>query len=216
MIAPTRQNTCHRPGPGGAIRRSRSAAAAPVTRVSAESSPGELLLRAFEELRDELVNTISARLGNPEDARDVAQETFLRCWHNQERLPEVRNLRAWIFRVGLNAAKDLRRSAWSRRVKPLSGAEALPAAPACPAQRLEEQELLAKVRGALRHLRPEEQRVFHLRQNGQMTYQQIARLHSRPLGTVKTQMRSALQKLRELLNPHRATAPGPAQKGAWV
>jgi RNA polymerase sigma-70 factor (ECF subfamily) len=68
-----------------------------------------------------------------------------------------------------------------------------------PSQGLEEQEVLEQLRQALLHLRPEEKDVFLLRQNGELTYEQIAELHARPVGTVKTQMRSALQKLRKVL-----------------
>jgi RNA polymerase sigma-70 factor (ECF subfamily) len=161
---------------------------------------GELLLRTFTDLRDELVSTLCFVLGNTEDAQDVAQEAFLRCWRTQEGLPEIHNLRAWIFRVGLNAAKDLQRSAWRRRVKPLLGADAMPMADnPSPTGGLEEQESLQQLRQALLHLRPEEKEVFLLRQNGELTYEQIAELHNRPVGTVKTQMRSALQKLRKIL-----------------
>jgi RNA polymerase sigma-70 factor, ECF subfamily len=170
------------------------------TASPAVTSTGELLLRTFTDLRNELVSTLCFILGNPEDAQDVAQEAFLRCWRTQEGLPEVQNLRAWIFRVGLNAAKDLQRSAWRRRVKPLLGAEAMPMTETTsPTGGLEEQESLHQLRQALMHLRPEEKEVFLLRQNGELTYEQIAELHSRPVGTVKTQMRSALQKLRKLL-----------------
>jgi RNA polymerase sigma-70 factor (ECF subfamily) len=157
-------------------------------------------LRTFSDLRDELVSTLCFLLGNSDDAQDVAQEAFLRCWRTQEGLPEVHNLRAWIFRVGLNAAKDLQRSAWRRRVKPLLGADAMPTADTTPPTGgLEEQESLQQLRQALMHLRPEEKEVFLLRQNGELTYEQIAELHHRPVGTVKTQMRSALQKLRKIL-----------------
>jgi RNA polymerase sigma-70 factor (ECF subfamily) len=160
----------------------------------------DLLLRTFTALRDELVSTLWFVLGNREDAQDVAQEAFLRCWRTQESLPEVQNLKAWIFRVGLNAAKDVRRSAWRRRVKPLLGAESMPIVESTPPTRnLEEQESLAQLRQALLHLRPEEKEVFLLRQNGELTYEQIAELHNRPVGTIKTQMRSALQKLRKVL-----------------
>jgi RNA polymerase sigma-70 factor (ECF subfamily) len=70
---------------------------------------------------------------------------------------------------------------------------------ASPLTALEEQERLQCLRQALLHLRPEEKEVFLLRQNGELTYEQIAELHDRPVGTVKTQMRSALQKLRKIL-----------------
>jgi RNA polymerase sigma-70 factor (ECF subfamily) len=167
-----------------------------------------LLLRTFTDLRDELVSTLCYLLGNADDAQDVAQEAFLRCWRTQESLPEVQNLRAWIFRVGLNAAKDLQRSAWRRRVKPLLGAEAMPVADTTsPTGGLEDQETLHKLRQALVNLRPEEKEVFLLRQNGELTYEQIAEIHHRPVGTVKTQMRSALQKLRKILTEHCPTRP---------
>jgi RNA polymerase sigma-70 factor (ECF subfamily) len=162
--------------------------------------PPDVLLRTFTALRDELVSTLWFLLGNQEDAQDVAQEAFLRCWQAQDGLPAVQNLRAWIFRVGINAAKDLQRSAWRRRVKPLMGADAMPMVDSIPPVRaLEEQETLQQLRQALLHLRPEEKEVFLLRQNGELTYEQIAELHNRPVGTVKTQMRSALQKLRKAL-----------------
>ena len=134
-----------------------SVLASPATETPPELSPGDLLVRAFNDMRDELVSTLWYVLGNREDAQDVAQEVFLRCWRTQEGLPEVHNLRAWIFRVGLNAAKDLQRSAWRRRVKPLLGAEAMPTKLDQPVDReLEHRESLQQLRDALMHLRPEE------------------------------------------------------------
>jgi RNA polymerase sigma-70 factor (ECF subfamily) len=166
----------------------------------AATSPGDALLQTFNALRDDLVSTLWFVLGNPDDAQDVAQEVFLRCWRSQDTLPDIQNLRAWIFRIGLNAAKDLQRSAWRRRVRPLLGTEIVPMIDdSAPGQEMERRETLLRLRQALLELRPEEQEVFLLRQNGELTYEQIAEMHNRPVGTVKTQMRSALQKLRKVL-----------------
>jgi RNA polymerase sigma-70 factor, ECF subfamily len=181
-------------------RPATSVCVRPIPEVSPDESPGDLLLRTFTAVRDDLVSTLWFVLGNQEDAKDIAQEVFLRCWRTQAGIPNVQNLRAWIFRVGLNAAKDLQRSAWRRRVKPLVGADAMPMLDAVPPLRgVEDQESLQQLRQALLHLRPEEKEVFLLRQNGDLTYEQIAEMHDRPVGTVKTQMRSALQKLRKVL-----------------
>jgi RNA polymerase sigma-70 factor, ECF subfamily len=177
------------------------ASAQPSTEKSEQPNISDVLLRTFNDLRDELVSTLSYILGNSEDAQDVAQDTFLRCWRSQEGLPDVHDLRAWIFRVGLNAAKDLQRSAWRRRVKQLVEAEAMPMlANPSPLSGLENQETVQRLREALLNLRPEEKEVFLLRQNGELTYEQIAELQGRPVGTIKTQMRTALQKLRKILN----------------
>ena len=75
----------------------------------------------------------------------------------------------------------------------VDSAQALPQATA------EHQEELDLVRRALRALRPEEKEVFLLRQNGEMTYQQIGQAIGIPVGTVKTRMRLAVGKLRKEL-----------------
>src|SRR5262245_17008795 len=161
---------------------------------------GQALVCAFNDMRAELVSTLFFVLGNQEDAQDAAQDAFLKCWRTRQSLVEVRNIRAWIFRVGLNAAKDLQRSAWRRRAKPLNE-EATPET-ACgpsPADVLEDKESLERLRKALLELRPEEKAVFLLRQNGDLTFEEIADMRRLPVGTVKTQMRAALQKLRRVL-----------------
>jgi RNA polymerase sigma-70 factor (ECF subfamily) len=159
----------------------------------------EQLALAFQAMRPELVGTLFYLLGNHEDAQDAAQEAFVKCWRSDQ-VGKVRNFRAWIFRVGLNAAKDLQRNAYRRRARPLDQACSLdddsqPSA----AEVLEHHEDLERLQTALFDLRREEKEVFLLRQNGDLTYEQIACVCRRPVGTVKTQMRSALQKLRRVL-----------------
>ena len=68
-----------------------------------------------------------------------------------------------------------------------------------PMLALEKKEAVEALRQAVLALREEEKDVFLLRQNGDLTYEQIAEIRDAPVGTVKTQMRSALQKLREQL-----------------
>src|SRR5882762_9485121 len=107
-------------------------------------------LRAFNAGRAELVRTLYFLLGNHEDAQDAAQDAFLKCWRTRDSLIDVRNLRAWIFRVGLNAAKDLQRSAWRRRSRPLTSDTALGEfVENSPADCLEEKESLEQLRDAL-------------------------------------------------------------------
>lgn len=159
----------------------------------------EALVSAFNEVRAELVSTLYYVLGNQDDAQDAAQDAFLKCWRNRQSMVEIRNLRAWIFRVGLNAAKDLQRSAWRRRAKPLTANAPEPGVMPSPADLLENKEDRTRLQQALMELRPEEKAVFLLRQNGDLTYEEIADLRRAPVGTVKTQMRSALQKLRRVL-----------------
>jgi RNA polymerase sigma-70 factor (ECF subfamily) len=167
-------------------------------KVSEDTVDG--FVAAFNEVRAELVSTLFFMLGNYEDAQDAAQEAFLKCWRAQDSVAEIRNYRAWIFRVGLNAAKDLQRNAWYRRARPLAGAALHRGAPGIsPVEAASENEDRERLRQALLALRPEEREVYLLRENGTLTYEEIAKLRRCPVGTIKTQMRAALRKLHEAM-----------------
>jgi RNA polymerase sigma-70 factor, ECF subfamily len=170
---------------------------------AADQRPGDdALIATFNAVRDELVSTLMYLLGNADDAQDAAQEAFLKCWRARASVPDVQNLRAWIFRVGLNAAKDYQRSAWNRKSRPLPEDDLmLPSRDDAPGTAVEDQEALDRLRAAITQLRQDEKEVFLLRQNGDLTYEQIAEIRNAPVGTVKTQMRTALIKLRKVLNP---------------
>ena len=181
-----------------------TATATPIDPPAAGHGTGEdhALVVCFNTVKDELLGTLSYLLGSRDDALDVVQEAFIKCWKARDSVAGVHNLRAWVFTVAVNTARDVRRTPWARRVKPLAAEDAvLPARDPPPALAVEHAETLARLRAAIAELRPEEQAVFLLRQNGELTYEQIAELRAAPVGTVKTQMRSALIKLRKVLNP---------------
>jgi RNA polymerase sigma-70 factor (ECF subfamily) len=164
------------------------------------------LEEAFARFQDELLGTLFYVLGNSEDARDALQETFIKCWRHRVELPGIENLKAWIFRIALNTGRDFRGAAWRRRRQGLAGESSMLVTNEPDVHdRLEHQEQLALVRQALLTLRPEEQEVFLLRQNGDLTYDAIGLAIGIPVGTVKTRMRLALEKLRIALGS--ATIP---------
>ena len=179
--------------------------AKPSARQTVHSDPERsehALVETFNAIRDELSSTLAYLLGNRDDALDAVQDCFMKCWRARESVAEVENIRAWIFRIGLNTARDMQRSAWNRRVKPLAMEEIMLVAHDSPTRLpLEDRETLQKLREAIQELRQDEKEVFLLRQNGDLTYEQIAEIRHAPVGTVKTQMRTALMKLRKVMNP---------------
>lgn len=155
---------------------------------------------AFARYQSELLGTLYFCVGNLEDARDAFQESFVKCWRHREKLPEVQNLKAWIFRIALNTGRDIRETAWRRKRKAMPSEDSMITTTAfTPDSQVEQSERLALIRSTLGTLRREEQEVFLLRQNGDMTYEEIADTIGIPVGTVKTRMRLALTKLRQAL-----------------
>ncbi len=158
------------------------------------------LEEAFACYQSELLGMLYHMVGNAEDARDAFQEAFIKCWRHRDTIGEVRNLKAWIFRIALNTGRDLRQTAWRRKRRPLPDDESsVTSYYKDPAEQVEINEQLSMVREAVGQLRAEEREVFLLRQNAQMTYEEIAEALDIPTGTVKTRMRLALNRLRTSL-----------------
>ena len=165
-----------------------------------ERQLNKLLEDAFLRLQDSLLGTLYYLVGNMDDAQDALQETFVKCWRHRQELPKIRNLKAWIFRIALNTGRDMRSTAWSVRRRQLAEEHTmLEATVESPDEALIRKEQVQQIRDAIVTLRPEEQEVFLLRQNGEMTYEEIADAMGLPSGTVKTRMRLALAKLRKSL-----------------
>jgi RNA polymerase sigma-70 factor (ECF subfamily) len=157
-------------------------------------------------------------IGQEEDARDVAQETFLRAFRALPGFKGEAKFSSWIYRIALNLCRD-----WIRR-KRRTPVSQLPedvdlddlVADRGPTESVEDlvarQELSAVVEEAMAIL-PEEQRTaVILKEYHGMTFQEIAELQGVPLSTVKTRLYQGLSVLRKHLSER--SPPLPMRAGA--
>jgi RNA polymerase sigma-70 factor (ECF subfamily) len=186
-------------GLGPLARPSRPNIPVPTASPNSSGAGGEEFVCTFNEVRAEVLRMLYRILGNYEDAQDAIQDAFLKCWRGLETIKKVRNLRGWIFRVGANAAKDLQRYRRCRSVRPLPCAAQIADNGESPDESAANRENEHRLRTALLDLRPEEREVFLLRMKGCLTYGEIAKLRGCPVGTIKSQMRAAIIKLRRVL-----------------
>ena len=156
-----------------------------------------LLEEFFRNHQNELLGTVYYIVGNLQDAQDAVQEAFIRCWNHREQLTEVRNVKAWVFHITLNVARDIRKTAWIRKKKDWpEEREFAGKNEQTPDNLASENEQLALLQKRIAALDEPDKEVFLLRQNGDLTYQQIGELLSIPEGTAKTRMRRAIETLR--------------------
>lgn len=132
-------------------------------------------------------------LGDPERARDIVQETFIRLW--QGKLQERQNVRAWLYRVARNLCLDsLRRQ---RRYVSLEGAELLYARDGSdPAQEAGDREEREIMLNNVRQLPPRQQEVLRLKFQENLSYAQIAEITGEPVTTVGWHLHEAMKSLR--------------------
>jgi len=159
----------------------------------------------FERHRDAVHAYFVGRVADPELARDLLQETFLRVWR---RLPEVGSLagdqqRAWIFTVARNLAIDSYRAGASRRAAEAAlrqAAATREATVAGPDVEAEYGERLAQLDAAIGEL-PEEQRVIlSMATAGGLTSREIGEALGEPAGTVRYRLSQARKQLAAALD----------------
>jgi RNA polymerase sigma-70 factor, ECF subfamily len=161
------------------------------------------LVEAYER---PIFHIIWRTVGNPEDARDLTQETFVRAIRALDRFDPSRPFRNWVFRIATNLAIDhLRR----RRLRTVSidvdeddargmRAPVLVDSGSRPDE-IHEQTWLSEKLGKLVERLPAEYRmVVHLRHHDQLSYEEIAEALGVPLGTVKARLHRAHHRLRAL------------------
>lgn len=86
------------------------------------------ITEVFRQHNGALVRFLRARLGSDVDAQEVAQEAYMRLLQSQAR-PEPALLKAYLFRIAINAATDhLRRRASQSWLVPDEGFEGAEAA----------------------------------------------------------------------------------------
>lgn len=155
---------------------------------------------ALGELYDRyagLVNGLALRiLRNTAEAEDVVQEVFVQIWRQAERFdPERGSPAAWLCAIARTRALDRLRRRASRREEP---SEAARGPGASPAPRTEE---ALAVRKAMEGLTPDQRHALELAYYEGLTHTEIAARLGEPLGTVKTRIRSAMIRLRDVLGP---------------
>lgn len=142
-----------------------------------------------------LRNFFGARCRDADLTAEMLQEVAARLVSALPRLSLNGNARGYLFRIAANVWRDhLRRTIVRRRAALVLEAGEQPLADPADA-RLLERELRDAVRRAIRALPLPQRDVVELRQQGGMTFQEIATRLGRPLGTVLTQMRAALVRI---------------------
>lgn len=128
------------------------------------------------------------RLVGRKMAEDVLQDTFVQAVKHVDRLDTVVSPRAWLFKVARNMAIN------HLRKKPVSIEVAWDSLVQWPPA---EGEDLEPMRRAIQTLSPDHRETLLLRWYDELGYEEIAQILQIPLGTVRSRLHHALQKLRQ-------------------
>ena len=163
------------------------------------ATPDALLAEHTPALR----NFLGARCRDPDLAAELLQETAARLVAAGPRLHANGNLRGYLFRIAANVWRDHLRREIVRRRMAQALAAAVPGDAAAADEQLHARELRTAVRRAIATLPAPQREVVELRHREELTFREIAVRLGRPLGTVLTQMRAALQRIGAAVEKYR-------------
>ena len=166
---------------------------------------------AFEQLvltyQTPIYNLCLRMTGNPEDAADMTQESFLKAWRSLEGFQFESAFSTWLYRLASNTCLDFLRSVKRRKQFSLTMEDAdgetqlldLPDPAPTPEASLLSAEESALLGAAMRQLDPEQQRILTLRVVNDLSYTEIAAVLDIKEGTVKSRLARARENLRKKL-----------------
>lgn len=171
---------------------------------------------AFEQLVAERTGDIYALLfrltSDPEEARDLTQETFLRAFQGIQRFRGDADLKTWIYRIAINQARNRWRW-WRRRRRDVTvslddpigereqtiGSRLRNEAAIDPEQEALAHERENQLREALQSIRTSYREAVILRDVEGFSYEEIAETLQINIGTVKSRLSRGRLELRHKL-----------------
>lgn len=166
---------------------------------------------AFEQLYEQsnslLFTLVSRIVGNQGDAADLLQEVYLEVWRKASNYDHARGTpMAWLVTLARSRAIDRVRALGSRGKGVTASLDDTPASDLIASgtdavDMLAAHERQALVGAAIKTLPPVQRQAIELAYYEGLTHVEISERLNVPLGTIKTRIRLAMEKLRDGLQP---------------
>jgi RNA polymerase sigma-70 factor (ECF subfamily) len=166
-------------------------------------------VQAFNEIvarwEGKLYSFVYRYLGDPEEAKDVTQESFVRAYSHLEGFRGQSKFSSWLYQIALNLCRSKLRRSTAHPMVSIDGRQednplwAVADERPTPAEATLEQERVLAVREALAQL-PEAQRtVIILKEYNGLKFREIAEILDTPESTVKSRLYHGLASLAQAL-----------------
>jgi RNA polymerase sigma-70 factor, ECF subfamily len=167
--------------------------------------------------QDRVYNACLRICGDPECARDLTQETFLKAMEAIGRFEGKSGFYTWVFRIAVNLCLSQRRKAGQATTVSIhqdsgdwdlngqaAGLRVRRDTSGDPSRPIFQRECQEAVRAAIDSLEPEHRAVVVLKDVESLDYSRIAEILNVPTGTVKSRLHRARMELREKLRSYMA------------
>ncbi|WP_058308207.1 sigma-70 family RNA polymerase sigma factor [Gracilibacillus massiliensis] len=165
-----------------------------------EQQKEELLEEIMIEHGDDLVRLAYQYVKDHETAKDMVQNTFIKCYQNLETFRYDASIKTWLYRITINQCKDYLKS-WNYRktsVREFMETAITTVLPSTEKQILKQAEK-QEMRNHIFSLAPKYRELIFLYYYKSLTLEEIAEITEVNLNTVKTRLRRAKDQLKDVI-----------------
>ena len=157
---------------------------------------GQAFARLVERYERPVYNVALRMLRNPEDARDVSQNVFLKAYQGLAQYDPQYRFYSWIYRIAINESLNLLRLR-RREAGPVD--EQQPSDGPGPAESLAEDVTQREVADAIDCLKPDYRAVIVLKYVAERSYEENAGILGIEVKTVRSRLFTARQLMKDRL-----------------
>jgi RNA polymerase sigma-70 factor, ECF subfamily len=133
---------------------------------------------------------------NADDARDLAQEVFIKAFEHLADFRRESSLKTWLYRIATNHCINHVKANAQQFVEVT---ETIRQTDSTAQLELEEKQQREHFRLMVTKLPPKQRAILELRIHEQLSYEEIAKMSNRSVSTIKASVFFALEKLRKLV-----------------
>lgn len=186
--------------------------------AGARAGDGHAFSRLVATYQTPIYNLCCRTLGNPHDAEEAAQETFLRAYTGLNSYDPARPFKAWLFSIAHHYCIDRlrrRRLTWlslddEPELQPANWRAATPS----PEEQAVRREREADVQNALATLPPRDRSALIMRYWYALSYEEIAQATASTVSAVKSRLHRARCALAPVMKPAGSAQPLPGLRRA--
>ena len=132
-----------------------------------------------------------------DEADEMFQETLIKAWKGIRKYNEQKKFASWLFTIAHNVAMDFLRSKNKNAILvPIDEINDKSYLQSIDDQIVQKEEL-EKINKIVMKLSNKQREVFLLRQNGDLSFKEIAEITNQPINTVLSHMRYSIKKIKK-------------------
>jgi RNA polymerase sigma-70 factor (ECF subfamily) len=158
---------------------------------------GEAYRQLMKLYKNKLYGYLWRFSGTEEEADEMFQETLIKAWKGIKKYNEQKKFASWLFTIAHNVAMDyLRNKNKNTILVPIDETNDKSNLQSIDDQMVQK-EAIEKINQIVRNLSNKQREVFMLRQNGELSFKEIAEITNQPINTVLSHMRYSIKKIKK-------------------